>query len=323
MITCAGLSAVVLGLVTVLSPAADSRAVTASAPGATAAPAGVSVLAQPIRHVTVNGASIGYRTAGRGKALVLITGSSSTMAEWDPTMLDALARKHRVIIFDNRGAGTSTGSVQNLTISQLARDTEQLIAEVTQGKADVLGWSMGGYVAQKLVLHFPDRVRRLVLASTDCGGVETIPPRPRALKILEDPDATQTQRMSVLFPKDQLDAANAWTAAITAAFARDGFQPANAFTVSPATAAAQTEAAGTRWLRKGGGTCASLGRITQRVLIGAGKDDVIVPVKNHRRLLHGIARAKARVYGDAGHAFLFQPGLGFTSAVSRFLLADR
>ncbi len=288
---------------------------------APAATSSASVLSQPVHFVEITGATLGYRVAGTGTPLVLIAGSSNTMAEWDPALLDGLARDHRVIIFDNRGAGTSTGSVDHLTIALMAHDTEQLIARIAHGRADVLGWSMGGYIAQKLAIAYPQRVRRLVLASTDCGGSRTLPPKPWALSILMDPDATQEQRLTVLFPKDRLDVGGAWAAALGAAYAADGYQPANAFTVSPETMQAQARAAGPLWLRHGGGTCSHLDRIRQRVLIGAGRRDVIVPVADHLPLLHGIPNSKAMVFDDAGHAFLFQPELGFTKTVSAFLRA--
>ncbi len=280
----------------------------------------VSVATAPLQSAKVDGATLGYRVAGTGKPLVLIAGSSNTMAEWDPRLLDELARRHRVVIFDNRGAGTSTGSVAHLTIDLMARDTAQLIAQVAGGRADVLGWSMGGFVAQSLAIDYPERVRRLVLASTDCGGNDTAPPRPWALAVLTNPDATPAQRMSVLFPRDRRGAGVAWSAAIGAAYAANDYQPEDAFTVSPETATAQVAAAGPKWLRPGRGTCDRLDRVTQRTLIGAGADDVIVPVRNHRALLRGIPRAEARVYRNAGHAFLFQPGLDYAASVSAFLL---
>lgn len=301
-------------LAVALSP--GGQAATAPVPRAET---GVSVLSQPVQHIDVDGARLGYRVAGRGMPLVLITGSSSTMAEWDPRLIDPLARHHRVIVFDNRGAGTSTGSIDRLTIALMARDTEQLIDKVAGGRADVLGWSMGGYVAQKVAIRYPDRVRRLVLASTDCGGADTIPPKAWALAILTNPAATEEQRLSVLFPPNRAGAGAAWGEAIGAAYAAGGYQPSEAFTVDPHTVAAQNRASGTLWLREGGGTCRHLDRITQPTFVAAGKDDVIVPWRNLRALVHGIEGSTSAVYDDAGHAFLFQPGLRFGEAVHRFL----
>ncbi|MEI8080896.1 MAG: alpha/beta hydrolase [Actinomycetes bacterium] len=280
---------------------------------------GPSVLSAPVQYASINGARIGYRKAGKGRPLVLIPGSGNTMAEWDPALLDRLARDRKVIVFDLRGAGTSTGSVTGMTIKTMADDVARLIKRITKGQADVLGWSMGGYVAQDLTIRYPKRVHRLILVSTNPGGPTTIPPRPWALKIITNPYATFQQRMSVLFPPDQLGTAGAWLSRVGAAYAADHYQPSNAFEVSPATQAAQVNAAGPQWLRRGKGTATRLGCIRQRVLIGAGRNDVIVPIRNVALLRKGIRQAQTVIYSDAGHAFLFQPQLGFARAVDRFL----
>jgi pimeloyl-ACP methyl ester carboxylesterase len=282
-------------------------------------PRPISVLSQPVRHVTVNHASIGYRIAGSGEPLILISGSGMTMAEWQPSLLDALARRHRVIVFDNRGTGTSTGSVANLSIKRMAADTSSLIARLAGGRSDVLGWSMGGYVAQKLTVTAPKRVRRLGLASTDCGGPTTLPPKPWVLKILTDPDATQAQRLSVLFPPDQAASGQAWMSEVGAAFGRNGYQPSDSFDVRAGTVSAQSKAAGNRWLGTGKGICRGLTQVAQPVLVAAGLDDVVVPARNRRALLRRLPDAKGLAYEDAGHAFLFQPELAFSTAVDRFL----
>jgi len=279
-----------------------------------------SVLTAPLQHAYLANAVIGYRTAGTGTPLVLISGSGQTMAAWDPRMLDQLALTRQVIVFDNRGVGTSTGPVAGLTIAQMARDTAQLIAQVTpNGKADVLGWSMGSYIAQELAINAPTRVRRLVLASADCGGPNTVEPTKAVVAILVDPQATSEQRMSILFPADQMAAAAQWQAAAGEAFAANHYQPENTFTVPATTSAAQSIAAGPGWLDKGRGTCARLGRITQPTLVGLGKQDAVVPSPNHLALMSGIPHATLRMYFDAGHAFLFQPALGFTAEVATFL----
>ena len=287
---------------------------------AAAAPA-PAVPSQPVQFAKVDGATLGFRTAGSGpgKALLLISGSSNTMAEWDPRLLDELATSRRVIVFDNRGAGTSTGDVSRLTIAQMARDTAQLIDQVGGGPLDVLGWSMGGYIAQELAIRFPGRVHRLVLASTDCGGPSTIGPTPAALKILIDPNATTKQRMSILFPKNRMGAAAAWQASVGEAFAANGYQPANSFAVTAKTAQAQARAAGPLWLGPGMGTCSRLGRIKAPTLVSGGVRDIVVPIVNRKALTAGIAGAQGRVYPDAGHAFLFQPGLRFGAEVTSFL----
>lgn len=280
---------------------------------------GVNVLTAPVRFVNVPGARLGYRAAGRGTPIVLIPGSSNTMAEWDSRLLNRLATKHRVIIFDNRGTGTSTGKVDHLTVALMSRDTSALIAQVAGGRADVLGWSMGGYVAQQLAIDFPGRVSRLVLASTNPGSPSTSPPTPAALKVLTNPNATQAQRMSILFPPNQQAAAARWTANIGASFAANHYQPYNSFTIPPATATAQVTAAGTLWLGPGKGVLNKLNRIHQPVLIAAGRLDIVSPIANAGLLAGRLPQAKSVIYTDAGHAFLFQYPDGFGKRVNAFL----
>ncbi len=297
---------VLAGLVLAAPPTrADAGDVPASPP--------VHVLAAPVRHVAVAGASLGYRSAGRGPALVLVTGSGSTMAEWDPRLVDALTVQHRVIVFDNRGTGTSTGDVSHLTVALMARDTATLIARLAGGRADVLGWSMGGYVALQLAVDQPARVRRLVLASASAGSTMSRPPTPAALSVLTNPFATTAQRMSILFPAGKQTSAGVWKAGVGAAFAANHFQPATSFSVPAATAAAQARAAGPLWLGRGRGVVARLGSVRARVLVAGGRLDVVVPTENARLLLRRLPHAASAVYTDAGHAFLFQRPAAFAA----------
>lgn len=286
-----------------------------------AASAFAPIVTAPVRTVRVHGATLGYRTAGHGRPLVLVPGFGFTMAEWDPDLLAALSDGRRLILFDNRGAGTSTGSVTGLTVERMARDTRALIRTLTSGRADVLGWSMGSYIAQELALRWPRRVRRLVLASADPGGPCTVPPRPWALRILSDPDTSAQQLLQVLYPRGQGQSGADWLTRVGQAFGANGYQPANAFSVPATTMAAQERAAGPRWLRPGGGVLGRLHLLRKPVLIGAGRKDVITPVGNVRLLRRALVRRTVVTYADAGHAFLFQHARGFGTRVNAFLRA--
>ena len=120
----------------------------------------------PYKFVQLPGMRAGWRAAGSGRPLVLIPGYGLTAAEWDPDLVTRLAANRRVIVFDNRGVATSSGSVRRLSITQMANDTANLIRALRLGRPDVLGWSMGGYIAQELALRHPRSLRRLVLAGT-------------------------------------------------------------------------------------------------------------------------------------------------------------
>ena len=116
-------------------------------PAAGEAQGGDGFQPSPLRHVRVGDISVGYRTIGCGRPLVLITGYAVTLYIWDPGLLTLLAEQRRVIVFDNRGVLTTSQGRGRLTIERMADDTAGLIRALGYRRADVLGWSMGGYIA--------------------------------------------------------------------------------------------------------------------------------------------------------------------------------
>jgi pimeloyl-ACP methyl ester carboxylesterase len=294
-----------------------------AAPAAAATPASPTPpTARALRTATVNGATLGYRDlnpSAAGRALVMIAGYGVTMAEWDPLLVEALADGHRVIVFDNRGVGTSTGSVRGLTIAKMADDTAALIARLRLGAPDVLGWSMGGYIAQELALRHPSSVHRLVLASANPGSPKSTQPSQRVIDVLTSPSTTATGLLPVLFPSDQQAAGKAWLASISG---QPGLTAAD-FATPAATMAAQEAATAGRWYGTGKGTYARLGRLRQPTLVAYGADDVIVPPANAKLLGARLPHATLRRYADAGHAFLFQEPTAKGRAFAAFLRGPR
>ena len=287
------------------------------APSAAAQTSGPQL--SPYKFVQLPGMRAGWREAGSGRPLVLIAGYGLTAAEWDPDLITRLAANRRVIVFDNRGVATSTGSVRRLSITQMANDTANLIRALRLGRPDVLGWSMGGYIAQELALRHPGSLRRLVLAATDPGGTRAVQPTARVLRILTNPNSTPDDLLPILFPSNQQAAGGAWFGRIGS---QSGLLP-NSLTLSPTTQAAQTRASGPLWAARGGGTWARLPRLRLRVLVADGDEDIVVPTANSRQLARRIRGAHLRLYGDAGHAFLIQDRARFAPLVDRFLAAPR
>ncbi|MDE3069207.1 MAG: alpha/beta fold hydrolase [Acidobacteriota bacterium] len=113
---------------------------------------------------------LSYERSGSGEPLLLIMGMSGTYLHWDEVMLGELRERFEVIVYDHRGVGESARVSQPFTISELAQDAIGLLEALGVGEAHVLGFSMGGMVAQELVLSRPELVRTLTLASTYCGG---------------------------------------------------------------------------------------------------------------------------------------------------------
>ena len=281
--------------------------------------AGVSAALTETRGLLrVDGAGIAYRElnrTARGTALLLIVGYGSTMAEWDPALIRGLATRRRLIMFDNRGAGDSTGSVKHLSVHVMAGDAAGVIHGLKLGRVDVLGWSMGGFIAQELTLDSPALVRRLILASTDPGSPRATPGKPAVIRALTNPATTVAQLLPILFPRDQATAAKTW---LTAIASQPGVTSRD-FTVSPAATAAQKTATHSLWLGRGEGTYARLSAIRARTLVAYGTKDVVVPSSSAQLLFRHIPHAVSSRVRDAGHAFLFQDPVSVARAFTAFL----
>src|SRR5881409_4492931 len=122
--------------------------------------------------VQVDGAQIAYRRVGNGLPLLVLNGFAATNADWDPSFIDGLASSNELILVDHRGIGGSTDNGKRFDIAQLADDAADVIEALGFQRTSVLGWSMGGFVAQTLALQHPDRVNKLILLSTDPGGTD-------------------------------------------------------------------------------------------------------------------------------------------------------
>ena len=148
----------------------------------------------------------GYREVGSGPPLVLIMGYAAPMEAWDPQFVDSLARRYRVVIFDNAGIGSTHALPAPLTIDAMANQTSALIGALGLGRPDVLGWSMGGMIAQALAVLHPAQVRRLVLCAT-FPGVDGVTPPQAAIN-----DLTNGSGVDVMYPANQAMANDAFTA---------------------------------------------------------------------------------------------------------------
>lgn len=128
----------------------------------------------------IAGRAFSWHALGSGQPLLLVNGYAATAADWDPTFLAGLAEGFEVICPDNRGLGGSElGTAVELTIDSMAADLEALLDELAIEGLPVVGWSMGGFVAQRLATRAPERVTALGLLATDPGGEESVLAEPR------------------------------------------------------------------------------------------------------------------------------------------------
>jgi pimeloyl-ACP methyl ester carboxylesterase len=267
-----------------------------------------AVVSAPVRVADTSLGTVGYRLVGTGPPLILITGYTATMESWDPRFVGALAEHYRVVIFDNAGVGRTQALPAPLTIDAMADQTSALISALGLRRPDVLGWSMGGTIAQALAVLHPAQVRRLVLCATFPGTGKIDHPAQAAVLALTSGNEREVE--ADLFPANQAAAQRAYLMATAAYPPHD---PASA-----ATIAAQVHAMNV-WL---GGTDPAgqkTATIAAPTLIGDGTSDRLDPVANDYALAHLIAGARLKLYPDAGHAFMFQDEQAFVRLIQSFL----
>jgi pimeloyl-ACP methyl ester carboxylesterase len=265
-----------------------------------------SVVSSPVRVAHTRLGSVGYRIVGSGPPLVMIMGYPATMEDWDPGLVDALARHHRVVIFDNAGIGATRQLPGPLTIDAMARQTSALIDTLHLSRPDVLGWSMGGMIAQALAVLDPPQVGRLVLCATFPGTGATVPSATTAALTRLAPQ----QEESVMFPPNQAKAYSAYTAAIS------GYPPAAA---PSATVLATLRRAVDQWWGGKDPAGRKTAAISAPTLVADGTADWVDPVANAHALARLIPGARLILYPDAAHGFLFQDATQFAAAVESFL----
>jgi pimeloyl-ACP methyl ester carboxylesterase len=134
-----------------------------------------SIVSSPVRVAYTSVGTVDHRGVGSGPPLVMIMGYATAMGYWGPRFVDALARHYRVVISDNAGMGATQQLPGPLTIDAMARQTGALIDTLRLSRPAVLGWSMGGMIAQALAVLDPSEVRRLVLCATFPGTGAVVP----------------------------------------------------------------------------------------------------------------------------------------------------
>lgn len=244
----------------------------------------------------VNNLDIWYRVDGSGPWLVLIMGLTASMDWWDPGFTDALARNYRLLMFDNRGAGRTTSPDEDFSISQMAGDTAALMQKLEISRASVLGFSMGGMIAQELALEYPLAVERLVLCATFPGGRESILADREVLLKLVDRSGSGPEVVkrfaSLLFPPGWLEENPGYLKDFTRRYLAAPASNRNATRQFMATTRFK---AGDR-----------LGGINIPTMVACGDSDVIIPGENSRILAKRIPGARLVEYPGAGHGFITQ-----------------
>jgi pimeloyl-ACP methyl ester carboxylesterase len=139
-----------------------------------------------LKKVHVGDIDVAYKMFGKGDPLILFNGASDSMDAWDPSFLSGISSNHTVIVFDQRGIANTTAGSRPYTYQQLANDTAGLLDALKIPKADVMGYSLGGHMAQGFTISYPEKVNRLILVASTCGGKDGIPKPPEFKKLQAD-----------------------------------------------------------------------------------------------------------------------------------------
>ena len=251
---------------------------------------------ESFEKLQVDGAQIAYRRVGNGRPLVVLNGFAATSADWDPSFIDWLASSSELILLDNRGIGHSTDNGQPFDIAQLADDAARIIEMLDIERLSLLGWSMGGFIAQTLAVQHPGRINKLILLSTDPGGPNVDLASADVWSQLIDMSGTpheQARRLlSLVFPGDVAESIYREFGDIVAAARAQ---------LSPDLVNRQV-AAMDAWHRNGIGN--RLREINVPVLIAIGTGDIVIPPSNALRLVNAIPGAWLAQFNGGGHAFM-------------------
>jgi pimeloyl-ACP methyl ester carboxylesterase len=271
----------------------------------------MSVAVELMATIPVDSGRIAYRRVGKGRPLMVLNGLAATRADWDPAFIDRLASASELVVLDNRGIGASTDDKAPFDIAKLAEDVARVIETLDLGATSVLGWSMGGFIAQTLALDHPKCVHKVILLSTDSGGANAELASPAVRAQLTDTSGTpheQARRLLfLLFPRDVAESIYSEFGDIVAA-ARARLSPELVDRQSAAMDA---------WHRDGVGD--RLQKLRAPTLVATGTEDVVIPPSNALALVNAIPGAWLAQFSGGGHGFMAQYPRPLADLINEFL----
>jgi len=269
----------------------------------------------PTQSVVANGVKFAYRELGvdnPGPPVVFLIHLAAVLDNWDPRVVDGFAKQHRVITFDNRGVGASSGAPA-ASMEEMAKDAIAFIKAMGLDQVDLFGFSMGGMVAQEIALMEPQLVRKMIITGTGPAGGEGISKVARVtyLDMIRGWLTFQDPKQYLFFTR-------------TPAGIRAGKEFLQRLKERSANrdkditiAALQAQLKALRlW---GAKQPADLSRIRQPVLVANGDSDRMVPSKNTLDLARRLPNSELIIYPDSGHGAVFQFHADFVPKALAFL----
>jgi len=252
---------------------------------------------------------IHWESCGKKEPLLLISGVSGGTWSWEES-IEAWSPHFRVIVFDNIGAGRSSKPNRPYTIEEMADHAAAVLDAAGVRQAGVVGLSMGGMIAQELAIRHSDRVHRLVLGCTHCGGGKRIPPNPDVIQRFANNKG--------LSPEEIID--KNLTLLVTPQFRRKGSDALKRYKERQLKAPLQPDYALKRQLEAIGGfnSCERIHKIQVTTLILTAEHDMLVPPENGRLLSIQIPDAIEKSFAGAGHLIYLECAQDFHETVMIF-----
>jgi pimeloyl-ACP methyl ester carboxylesterase len=268
----------------------------------------------PTQMVDVDGSAFAYRDLGprTSTPVILLNHLAAVLDNWDPRVVDGIAAHRRVITFDNRGVGASAGRTPS-TVAEMAADAVAFIKALGFEQVDLLGFSMGGFVAQVIAAEHPELVRRLILAGTGPSGGRGIDKVTR-LTVFDVIRGALTFRDAkyYLFFTTTAHGRSEARAFLSRLKERTHDRDTS---ISVPSFRSHLKAIH-RW---GVQQPTELAQITQPVLVANGDQDRMVPSRNSVELARRLPNARLTIYPDAGHGGIFQHHARFVPEAVAFL----
>lgn len=267
------------------------------------------------QFIEAEGTLYAYRKFGTqtGIPVVFLVHFRGTMENWDPAMIAPIAKERPVILFDNKGVGETNGETPS-TIADMAKDAGTFIKALDLGQVDILGFSIGGMIAQELALQEKDLVRRIIMAGTSPESGVT--PDPEIFERMNRSDGDEQKALEdfmFFFYRPTETSKSAGLASLQRIFnqkkvnSSDQVQQAQLLAI--AKWAEQNPSHQYEWLQN----------INHPILVTNGVNDVMVPTKNSYILTENLPNAQLIIYPDSGHGHLFQFPELFAEHVNTFL----
>jgi len=266
------------------------------------------------RTVTVDDATLLYRVYGArsGTPLVLLSPLGSSLDDWDPAIINGLANYSTVVVFDNKGVGGSSGKTPT-TIAEMAHDAISFIKAAGYSKVDLLGFSMGGFIAQQIVETEPQLVNKMILVGTGPQGSEGLSEVGKKLSSAGQLSPEELFLTGLFAPSDHSQQLG------KASFARiQAKKEGRDLPISQESFVAELTAV-LGWAQPDPGGFERAKAVSNPVLIVGGQYDFFIPVGNALKLYQAMPNSRLVLLPDAGHASFFQYPELFVQEAGYFL----